>query len=165
MSRRISVPQLSRIAVVAAVYAALTICLAPLSYGAVQVRAAEALMLLCIYRKEWCASLTIGCMIANLFSGMAVDFVFGTAATLIAALLMNRIKKPFVASLIPAVINGLVIGAELRFFADVPFWTGFLGVAAGELLAVTLLGLLLLRTISKSAHLCRLIGIPNSTEN
>lgn len=160
MSRTISVSEIAQIAVVAAIYAVMTICLAPLSYGAVQVRLSEVLMLLCIYRKRWCISLTIGCMIANLFSGIAVDFLFGTAATCIAAFLMLAIRKPLPASLIPAVINGLLIGAELRLFADVPFFLGMLGVAAGEIIAVSVIGLPMLRAAQKSDILCRLIGMP-----
>ena len=165
MSRKISVSALSQMAVVAAIYTALTICLAPLSYGALQIRISEALMLLCCYRKRWCVSLTLGCMLANLFSGMAVDFLFGTLATLLAAILMQRIQKPLLAAWIPAVVNGILIGAELFFFMDVPFLPGAAGVAIGELLSVAAVGLPLLHCAKHSPIFCRLIGIPAASSS
>ena len=162
MPRKIPVSSMAQTAVVAAIYAALTVLLAPFSYGTVQVRISEALMLLCMFRKRWCVALTIGCMIANLFSGMAADFLFGTAATLLAALLMYRIKKPVIAALIPAVTNGLLVGAELFLFLDVPFLLGAAGVAAGEIISVAVIGLPLMRRARQSKLLCRLIGAPYS---
>lgn len=160
MSRKVSAAVIAEIAVVAAIYAALTVFLAPFSYGAVQVRLSEVLMLLCVYRKRWCISLTIGCMIANLFSGMAADFLFGTIATFVAAILMYCVKKPAAASIIPAIANGFLVGGELWIFADVPFLLGFLGVAAGELIAVAVVGLPMLRAARGSRLLCRLVGMP-----
>lgn len=117
-------------------------------------------MLLCLYRKRWCASLTLDCFIANLFSGLTMDLLFGTMATLIAAIAMHSLKKPLLASLIPAVVNGIVIGAELYFFADLPFWFSALSVAAGAIVAVTLVGLPLLHAASRSERFCMLVGIP-----
>ena len=161
MSRKVPVSCIAQIAVVSAIYAALTVFLAPFSYGAVQVRMAEAMMLLCTCRKRWCAAMTIGCMLANLFSGMPVDFLFGTAATLLAALLMYRIKKPVAAAFIPAITNGLLVGAELHLFLDLPFWLGALGVAAGEIISVAVIGLPILRAAKRSKMLAKLIGMPH----
>lgn len=160
MSQKVSAAVIAEIAVVAAIYAALTVFLAPFSYGALQVRLSEALMLLCTFRKRWCVSLTLGCMIANLFSGMAADFLFGTIATFVAAILMYNIKKPAAASVVPAIANGFLVGGELWIFADVPFLLGFLGVAVGELIAVAVVGLPILRAASRSRLLCKLIGMP-----
>lgn len=149
---------ITQIALVAAVYAALTVVLAPFSYGAMQVRIAEVLMLLCVYRKRWCVALSLGCFIANLFSGMPADILFGTLATVIAAVLMYCIGKPVIASLIPAVANGLIVGAELHFFYGMPYAATFLGVAAGELIAVALLGLPVMAAAMRSPHVRRLVG-------
>lgn len=150
MKTKISPLMITEIAVIAAIYAILTVAFEPLSYGAVQVRFSEALMLLCCFRKRWCVGLSVGCMVANLFSGIALDFIFGTLATVIAAVLMYLIRKPAPASLMPVLFNGLIIGAELKFFMGEPYWFSFLGVAAGELVAVVIVGLPVLWALLRS---------------
>lgn len=157
MKTKITPLTITEIAVIAALYAVLTVTFEPLSYGAVQVRFSEALMLLCCFRKRWCVGLSLGCMIANIFSGMALDFIFGTLATVIAAVLMYLIRKPVPASFIPAIINGFIIGAELKFFMGEPYWFSFLGVAAGELVAVVVVGLPVLWALMRSAAARRII--------
>ncbi len=159
---KFSVTAITQIGLIAAVYAALTVLLTPFSYGAMQVRIAEALMLLCCCRKRWCVALVIGCLIANLFSGMPTDILFGTLATAIAAVLMYYIQKPIIAAFVPAVINGLVVGAQLCLMYEMPFAMAFLGVAAGELIAVAMIGLPLYHIVLRSATVRRLIG---STEH
>ena len=61
---------LVRLALVAALYAALTLALPGLSFGAIQFRFSEILVLLCFYRKDYSISLILGCFIANCFSPM-----------------------------------------------------------------------------------------------
>ncbi len=158
----ISPSMITQVAVIAAMYTALTVVLSPLSYGMIQIRFAEALMMLCISRKRWCVALSIGCVAANLFSGMPLDVIFGSLATVIAAFLMYRIKKPFPASLMPALINGLIVGAELYFFLDVPFVAAFIGVTIGELISVVCIGLPLLTAAVRSDKL-RKILYPSAT--
>jgi uncharacterized membrane protein len=75
-------------AVIAALYAALTLGFQAISYGAVQFRVAEAMTLLPILFPEAVAGLTVGCLISNLFNPMGAtvyDVVFGTLATFLAA--------------------------------------------------------------------------------
>lgn len=160
---RISVSTMAQIGVIAAVYAALTIVLAPLSYGAVQIRIAEALMLLCVARKRWCVALTIGCLIANLFSSMAIDILVGTAATMIAAVVIHWVKRPAIAAVIPALVNGLLVGWELNVFMEVPFWYAFGTVALGELIAVAAIGLPLYYAAMRSPYLRRWIAAADAT--
>ena len=63
-------------AVIAALYAALTILLAPISYGAVQIRLSEAMTLLPILMPEAVTGVTLGCLLANLLGGsMLPDIV------------------------------------------------------------------------------------------
>jgi len=71
---------------IAAVYAVLTIAFAPLSYGQIQVRFAEALTILPFFTSAAIPGLFVGCIVANFFGpGGMLDVVFGSAATLIAA--------------------------------------------------------------------------------
>lgn len=155
--KQITPRMMTEIAAAAALYVVLTVMFHPLSYGAVQIRFSEAMMLLCCFRIRWCAALSLGCMIANLFSGMSVDFLFGTLATVIAAVLMYLIRKPVPAAFVPAAANGFIIAAELYFFAGEPYWFSVLTVAAGEIVAVVVIGLPLLWALRRSEAVSRLL--------
>ena len=77
---------ITRNAIVAAIYVAITVATPFMSFGMLQIRIAEALMLLCFFRRDYIYGLTLGCAIANLFSFMWIDFLVGTAATFLACL-------------------------------------------------------------------------------
>ena len=73
-------------ALIAAVYAVLTLALPVLSYREWQCRISEALTLLPILLPQAIPGLVVGCLVSNLLSPVGVfDIVFGTLATLIAA--------------------------------------------------------------------------------
>ena len=91
--RKISTLLLATCAVVAAAYAALTIALAPISYGAVQFRVSEALTILPFFIPGTVWGLTAGCVLANLFTGNVFDIVFGSLATFLASLLTARFGR------------------------------------------------------------------------
>ncbi len=129
----------TRIAVVAAIYAALTLGIAPLSYGAVQLRFAEMLTLLCFYRKEYGIALIFGCAISNLFSPLGMlDMIFGVASTVFAVVTIPHVKKLWIASLFPTISMGF-IAWELWILGS-PFWFSLLTCALGEFVVVSLLG-------------------------
>ena len=85
-------------AVIAALYAALTLLLAPISYGPIQLRLSEALTLLPMLLPQAVPGLFVGCLIANLYTGMLTDIIFGSLATLVAATgtycLHHRCQRP-----------------------------------------------------------------------
>ena len=137
-------------AMIAALYAALTLLLAPISYGAIQCRISEAMTLLPILLPQAIPGLVIGCLVANLLSPVAVwDVIFGTLATLIAALGTYWLrKKPLLAALCPVVANGVIVGVMLAVFYALPLWMTMLEVAVGEAVAVAL-GFILLAALRK----------------
>ena len=137
-------------AMIAALYAALTLLLAPISYGAIQCRISEAMTLLPILLPQAIPGLVIGCLVANLLSPVAVwDVIFGTLATLIAALGTYWLrKKPLLAALCPVVANGVIVGVMLAVFYALPLWMTMLEVAVGEAVAVAL-GFILLAALRR----------------
>ena len=137
-------------AMIAALYAALTLLLAPISYGAIQCRISEAMTLLPILLPQAIPGLVIGCLVANLLSPVAIwDVIFGTLATLIAALGTYWLrKKPLLAALCPVVSNGVIVGVMLAVFYALPLWMTMLEVAVGEAVAVAL-GFILLAALRK----------------
>ena len=77
-------------ATIATIYAVLTLALAPISYGPIQIRLSECLVLLAFYNKKYIPGLTIGCLLANINSPLGITDIFiGTTATLISLLLMQ----------------------------------------------------------------------------
>ena len=77
---------LTRAGVIAALYVVLTFIVLPVASGAIQFRPSEALTVLPLLFAESVPALFVGCMIANLISGAAVqDIVFGALITLVAA--------------------------------------------------------------------------------
>ena len=91
---KISTRKLASAAVVGAAYAALTLLLAPISFGLVQFRVSEALCILPAFVPFTAWGLWAGCAIANLAGGYALtDIVFGSLATLGASLCMAAIAK------------------------------------------------------------------------
>jgi len=144
---------LARGAIIAALYAALTLLLAPISYGEVQIRVSEALTLLPILLPEAVPALTIGCMLANVLGGCTIfDIVFGTLATLLAAICTRRLRRhQRLASAMPVLFNGVIVGAVVHYaYAPVialPLCMLF--VALGEAVACMLLGPLVLRAVKR----------------
>lgn len=138
---------LVRLALVAAAYAVMTVLIQPLSYGPIQFRFSEALVLLAFYRKDYSIALILGCFIANLFSPFGLyDIIFGTLATAAAVVPMYYMKNIYIASLLPVVANGLIVGFELYLCGEL-FWFSAGTVALGELVCVCVLGILLFKVI------------------
>lgn len=150
---------MARIAIVAALYVVLTLISYPFSYGMIQFRISEALMLLCCYDKRYTWSMVVGCIVSNLFSFDLIDCIFGTLATLLACIAMVLIKKKIISSFAPAIFNGIIIGLELYFVIDAPLLLSMIGVAVGELVVVVLLGNIIFYYIEKDKKLMEVIGI------
>ncbi|MBE6130175.1 MAG: QueT transporter family protein [Erysipelotrichaceae bacterium] len=150
---------MARIAIVAALYVVLTLISYPFSYGMIQFRISEALMLLCCYDKRYTWSMVVGCIVSNLFSFDLIDCIFGTLATLLACIAMVLIKKKIISSFAPAISNGIIIGLELYFVIDAPLLLSMIGVAVGELVVVVLLGNIIFYYIEKDKKLMEVIGI------
>lgn len=155
---KISSARIVKLAAVAAIYVVLTYALGFMSYGNIQFRVAEALMLLCFYKKDYGISLTVGCFIANIFSPMMLmDMVFGTLATVLAVLLIYISPNIYVASLAPVLTNAVIVGIELTISFNTPFWINALEVAAGEFVCVCIVGVIVFKILEKNTAVMKLI--------
>lgn len=156
--KNLSTKRLAKLAVVSAIYVALTLSLSFMAYGNIQFRIAEALMLLCFYKKDYGISLILGCLIVNLFSPIGlVDVVFGTLATVVAVALIYISPNIYIASLMPVVSNAIIVGAEIWWAFDMPFAISALEVAAGEFVCVSILGVVLFKVLEKNSRFMRMI--------
>lgn len=158
--RKWTTRDLTLAAVVAAMYTVLGYFgdIFGLTFGAVQIRFAEALTVLPFLFPATAPGLAIGCLLTNLLSPYGVaDVVFGTLATAIAAGLTMKMPRWYLAALPPILVN-MVILPPMWAWAETgainaAFWTAcaFNAVtfAIGEAIACYVLGTLLLKALPK----------------
>ena len=163
--KKLNTRQIALNGIVAGLYAAITILTASFAYGNIQFRISEALMMLLLFEPHLTIGLTIGCLIANLFSTVSVlDIVIGTAATLLACLLTTRIKKPWLAPLPTILVNAVMVGAMLSavLMPASEFWKGLAvfgaEVGSGEAVVLYILGIPLYQFIRKTKLIDKLLG-------
>lgn len=142
---------LTQAALIAAVYVVLCMAFAPVSYGEVQVRVAEALVILPYFTPAAIPGLFIGCLLSNLIGGsILMDVVFGSLATLIGAAGSYYFRKSKVLVLLPPIIsNTLIVPFVLYYGYGVPLPIPFmmLTVGIGEVIAAGVLGSILLHVL------------------
>ncbi len=135
---------LTQSAIIAALYVALTLVFAPISFSAVQVRIAEALTILPMFTPAAIPGLFIGCVLANLLGGAIIwDVVFGSLATLIGAALSYVLRANRWLVPIPAILsNTVIIPLVLRYGYGLDMSLPLLAlyIAIGEILGCYVLG-------------------------
>ncbi|MDR1208694.1 MAG: QueT transporter family protein [Clostridiales bacterium] len=152
---QITMKRLCITALLAAAYAAATLSLPYIGYGVIQCRLSEALNMLIFINPAFAPGIILGCAISNLFSPVSplLDTIFGTSATALAALGMIKLRRgAFTASLWPVGVNGVVIAAEICCVNGIPMlsWAAAAiagSIAAGEFIAVSVLGYALARFV------------------
>lgn len=167
MKKFFTVKNLCLSGIIAALYVVLTVLLQAISFGGVQLRVSEAMTLLPVLTPAAIPGLTIGCLISNVIAspfGWA-DWVFGTLATLIAAVLTRAFRKNlYVATMMPVLSNALIVGTELYYLAlahpememnpdNWSVWIFMLSVGVGEAVACFVLGHPLVHALKKVPNL------------
>ena len=145
LSEIITIRLIAQNSILAAVYVALTLVLPILSFGPVQCRFSEALVLLCFWRPDFTIGLTIGCLISNVVgvamgAASAWDILIGTFATLASCLLISYFSKRLLIAVVwPVIFNAVIVGSELYFMGfagELSIWFSIIYVGVGELIAV-----------------------------
>lgn len=168
--QKLTARDMAQIALVAAIYVALTITppLNAISYGAYQFRISEMMNFTAFYNKKYIIGVTLGCMIANFFSFGILDVFVGGGSTLVflslGVYLFEKYKKDFL-------FNGLIrkdhfyftilfsismvtIAAELYFVAGAPFWLTWFTTGVGEF-ASLIVGSIIIGRVAKSIDLTK----------
>ncbi|AJG97443.1 QueT transporter family protein [Clostridium beijerinckii] len=156
MNNNNTVKRLVKTAIIAALYAVITLVLAPISYGPIQFRVSEIMVLLAFFDPFYIVGLTLGCFIANILgpNGLA-DIIFGTLATFISVYAVSITKKfvknkktsLIIASLWPTIFNGVIIGWMLNYIYQFPLVLSIGEVAIGEFVVVTIVGVPIVRLL------------------
>ena len=152
--KKISVKFIAESAIIAALYVVTTWLLAPISYGPIQFRISEVLMLLVVLNPKFSFALILGCFISNTTSSLGwYDMVFGTLATIIAIIPMFFIRKMPIAAIFPVISNAFIVSLELGIAFNLwneAFWYNVFTIALGEAVVLYLLGIPLTCAIAKN---------------
>ncbi len=141
-------------ALIGASYVVLVYVFYTFSFGAVQFRIAEALLVLVFFNKKNAIGILIGTFVANFLGDFGIiDAIFGTLTTYIVIYLMLLFKKHVAIALVwPIVLNAIYVALLLSFMLIAPgesFQTGFTiygisalwTVALGEAAVIYIIGL------------------------
>ena len=153
-------------AVIAALYAALVIILAPISYGPVQLRVADCLIpLSALFGLPAIIGVTLGAFVSGWFLS-PLDMVLGSVANLIASYIIFRFRNRVVAAtMLASLVIGVIVGGYLWLFfpppsilgLQLPFWLAMIiSITLSSFIAVTVLGLTLLKVLSRSRYIKQL---------
>lgn len=131
--------------IIAALYVAVSLLIAPFAFGAVQFRIAEMFNHLVIFNKKFFFGIVLGVIITNMFSPMAAyDLIFGVGHTVISLLITIFAAKFIKGQVNQMVFNTIVftfmtfiIAFELNLAFELPFFYTWLTVAAGEFVVLT----------------------------
>lgn len=144
---------LAQTAVIAAIYVALTLAFAPISFSIIQFRVSEALCILPYFTFAGVPGVAIGCFLGNVLGGAELpDIIFGTLATLLGAIGSYQLRKvsKWLVCVPPIVANTIIIPFVLRYAygaTDVMIPYMMMTVGLGEVLAVGFLGNVLLAAL------------------
>ena len=148
---------LVRSAVVAALYAVLTLLVPMPQYGPIQFRFSEILVLLVFYNRKYIPGLVLGCAIANLFSPMAwFDVIFGTLSSYIAFKLMTKTDNLFIASLFPVLLVSVpALGTYFLLDSSGAFITMLFSFMASEFVMVSIIGVIIFKILENNKAFMR----------
>ena len=145
-------------AMLAALYAADVVLFAPISFQAIQVRVADALLPLSVlFGPAAVAGLGLGAFIGNFYASPFgwVDVIGGTVANVVAAALAwfvgrRSFKGAWVLAIsLEVIVITLIVGTYLAPLTHTPLAFQLLYVLVGEITAVGIGGYILLRAVSR----------------
>lgn len=156
---------ITRGALIAAMYAILTVNLGPLGFSQVQFRVSEMFMVLACFDSAAVMGLWVGCMLANAigiplgFSFGMLDVTLGSAMTLLAAMAMRAIGPRWPALAMPVITNAFGVALVLSIAGGFPYWPSVLWVGVGESVVMGALGVPLFVMLKNRPSLIGLEGL------
>ena len=161
----VNAKKLAVTAIFAALYAVGVIFLAPISFGVVQVRVADALLPLSMIFGLPCAvGLSLGCVVSNVYGGLGViDIVGGAAANFVACTLAwyigrkGGVFRRFSGTVAQTLAVTLIVGGYLAVIFQVPLEISLVGLAIGEVIAINAIGFPIQEAIRKSKIFSKII--------
>ncbi|AXI10929.1 hypothetical protein CUC15_19220 [Oceanobacillus zhaokaii] len=146
-----SAQDLTKVGLVAALYVAVTLILSVISFGAIQLRLSEMFNYLAIFHKRYIVAVTLGVVIVNFMSPMwFLDVPVGGIATLLVLILsraltknMKNLKLKMAVTAIIFALSMFTVAGQLHLVFGLPFWMTYLTVGLGELLSMSIGGIMI----------------------
>lgn len=162
---KLTLEDLAKQSVLAALYVVTTLSMGGLSYGPIQFRYSEILNLLAFFNPVNAIGVTLGVFISNFWSQLGMfDLVFGTMHTIISMIFITRSPNIYLASIWPTVFS-FIIGYELSVLAGFGTFTEMtLAVMASEFVIMTLISIPVYKILSKNHTFLSVIGYNNSRQ-
>lgn len=127
--------------VIAAVYFVVTVALGSVSYGPIQFRLSESLVVLPMIEPAAVWGVFIGCLLANIGSPFGlIDILGGSLVTLLAAYLTSKTKTFYKGILPPIILNALVVSIWVSYFTKMPYYLVALYIALSEAIVTGIFG-------------------------
>lgn len=122
--------------VICATYVALCYTLNAVSFGSLQFRIATLLLPFGILDKRLAKGLVLGVIIANLSSSLGViDIVTGACIQMLQFYVFTKIvKNVYLNSIVYALLSGTLVGLELNYVLNVPFFYSLVTVGLSGLI-------------------------------
>lgn len=150
--------EISLIAIISALYSALVIGLAPISFLPIQIRIADAMLpLSIIFGMPAIIGLTLGTIVANVFGGLGfVDIIGGGFANLVAAYVAwkvgsLKIKYAWIAAVVlQIIIVGTVVGIYLAVLFEIPILISISNILISSAVSIGIIGYSVLKIVSRN---------------
>lgn len=163
MNSQKNIKMMMKLAMVTALYVAISLLVMPLSFGAIQFRLAEMFNLLIIFDKRYMYAVTLGCAITNFFSPLGiVDVVIGATSTFIALwiswkglTLFNHQWQKLLWIDGVVTLSTISVALELHVISHLPLLMTYVTVMLGEALSLgvgTVLILIMAHHFPKMYH-------------
>jgi uncharacterized membrane protein len=157
-----NIRELSIATVIAALYAALVIVLAPISFGPIQLRIADFLIPFSAFL-GWPAvyGVTLGAFIGNTYFFLSpIDLVFGAGANFFASLIIFKgRKKILISCFLSSLVVGFIVGGYLWLFFPppdifgyaLPVWMAMIiSITLSSLIAINIIGYSIVKTLQST---------------
>ena len=143
--------------VIICLYFTISIFISPISYGSIQFRISEILVLLPFINKKYSIGIILGCLITNFFSPFGIiDMIFGTFATFLTVIMVSKSKTLFVASLWPTIFS-IIVSIQITIIQNIPILISSIQIMISEFIIVTIIGYPIFKIIIKSKKLYNMI--------
>lgn len=139
--KRIDTKYIVKAGVIAAIYFVVTILLGSVSYGPIQFRISESLVVLPMVEPAAIWGVFIGCLLANIGSPFGLlDILGGSLVTLLAAYLTSKTNIFYKSILPPIILNALIVSIWVSYFTKMPYYLVALYIALSKAIVTGVFG-------------------------
>lgn len=151
--------------IIAALYVAVTLLIAPFGFTNVQFRLSEMFNHLVVFNKKYIFGIVLGVFVSNLlFSELGpIDLVFGVgqsvlalSITILSAKFIEGVYKRMLFNTVVFTFTMVLIALELNIALGFPFWITWLFVAVGEFVVMAV-GIPVMAALNKRLNFEKLV--------